>query len=249
MSSYNFAVWEAEAPLSNTHAVAEYERLIEFRDDGPPTAAISRFIDKVEAEVAASASDGAAGPWAAPLLDQVGGPFLYFGVVTGREAEVATAVTDAAGELGLVAFDPQRGELLPSAPSVARTTTFELPAPAEVGLHLAAVMAEGLAAGGPIAGVVEHRDSGYYVQWLARDGTLLIEAQHDRSMASSHQIGMAVDARMIDLGFTEGDPNWSIEWPDGEANVEQAARLLGHVLTGVRGLGPGSPMQLQTFPV
>ena len=248
MSSYNYAVWEAEPPLSNAHALVEYEQIVGARGaPAPPTAGISRFIDKIEAEVSGLSRDGG-DAWAAPLRGQVDGSLLYFGVRMGWQDQVGPLISTVGSELGLVVFDPQNALLVPSATEVARSSTFELPPTGDLPPHLAAIIAEALGGHGAMAGVVEDLTTGYYVQWLTGNGALMIEAQDESTLDARHRVGPVVRSRMVDLGFKPGDPNWFLQWSDGRANAEQAARLLSHVLGRVRGLPNGSPMRLLTFP-
>ena len=244
--SYNFAVWEGPAPLSNAHGFSDYERQQAARVPGDPTAGIDALIEKLEA-----ADHGAPGNtlWAVPLADCTSGSFLYFGAGDGREAEAIRLVEYIAAELGLVAFDPQTGALLPSATLSPRVTEFQLPPASDFVLHLEAVIDEAINAATAMVGIVEDLDTTYYVQWMTRDGSLLVEAQGTAGLAAEHHLDAAAKVALAGLGFVEADPNWSVSWVDGLANIDRAAQLLVRVLTEIRAVPTGSRLALQTFPV
>lgn len=244
--SYNVAVWEGAAPLSNAHGFSDYERLLAARVAGEATPGIKALIEKLEA-ADLGGSDGTM--WAVPLRDYASGPFLYFGAAEGHEAEAMALVERTAAELSLVAFDPQAATLLPSATKTARATQFQLPPVSEFPLHLEAVIDEAINAGSAMVGIVEHLESSYYVQWMTRDGTLLIEAQGDAGLPQEQKLDADARVSLAGLGFIEGDPNWSVSWVDGPANIDQAARFLARVLAEVRAVPAGALMELQTFPV
>lgn len=243
--SYNFAVWEGPAPLSNAHAISEYERLMAIHTGGPATPLVQQLIDKL---LAAEVNTPSGPLWAAPLQDQVSGPFLYFGAESSHGAVAAQMVEQAASELELVAFDPQAAVLMPSATSVARVASFHFPPADQCAIHLGAVIGEAMAAPFPMAGIVEHLETTYYVQWMTREGTLLIEAQGNVGLEQRHSLNPDGHRRLAELGFVQGQPNWTLHWVDGAANVAKAAQLLATVLTEVRAIPPGSPMELQSFP-
>lgn len=244
--SYHFAVWEGAAPLSNAHGFSDYERLQAARVSGAATPGISALVEKLEA-ADHGAPDGTL--WAVPLAECVSGPLLYFGAADGREDEAMALVERTAAELSLVAFDPQTGTLLPSATAVARAAQFQLPPASEFALHLEAVIDEAINAETAMAGIVEHLETTYYVQWMTRDGTLLIEAQGDTGLDQVHHLGVEAKVALAGLGFVEADPNWSVSWVDGLANIDKAAQLLARVMAEVRAVPSGTLMELQTFPV
>lgn len=250
MTAY-IGVWEGPAPISNAHAGSEFQRLLAERGQAPPTVKMEEFIDallRIHPDV--DRPEGEDGPWAdAPLVHCADGGVVYLPVRPGRIDEVRPLVEELATSLELVAYDSTRNELIPSATSVARSGEFELPAPAELPVHLRAVMNEALTAGRPLAGVLEQVSTDFYVQWLVKAGTLTIEAQGDRLLPESLKLPPAGQAQMADLGFIEGDPNWRIRWADGDGHLDEAAVMLGRVLTEVRGLPVGEMMRLETFPV
>jgi hypothetical protein len=249
--TYYLGVWEGPAPLSNAHAGSEFGRLSAARGQVEASPVIRQFIDALLEVYPDIDRPGAEeGPWAdAPLIHCVDGGTVYLPVRPERADEVAQLVAGRAAALDLVVYDPQRAELVPSATSVARSSEFELPSSEELPIHLRAVIAEALHAGRPLAGVLEQASTDVYVQWLVRDGSLTIEAQGDHLLPEAERLSPAGWAQMVDLGFTESDPNWRIRWPDGEAHLDEAAVLLGQVVTQVRRLPVGEIMRLETFPV
>ncbi|MGI9598103.1 MAG: TY-Chap domain-containing protein [Acidimicrobiales bacterium] len=189
-------------------------------------------------------------PWGdGPLLARADGMLAYFGVRPEQVDELVDLVEETAKRMDLVAYDPQLSQLLPSATTVARWADFELPAPDDLPLHLSAVMGEALNAGKTLAGILEQVETGFYVQWMAADGSLVIEVQGEGTLPPQHRLPDERRHQMVELGFVSGDPNWRLEWADGAGNLDQAGRILGRVLTTVRQLPVGTPMALQTFPV
>ncbi|MEM7322199.1 MAG: hypothetical protein AAF531_03855 [Actinomycetota bacterium] len=256
--SYNLLVWEGPDPLSNAHGFSDYERLRAAPPVGVPTPTISTLIDKLNsatetaATAAASSDDGGPatdpGIWAAPPADRAAGPLLEAAVSRGREAEAIRLVERLAAELGLVAFDPQAGTLIPSATTTARTTRFQLPPPVQFPVHLEAIIEEAINAETALAGVVEHVASTYYVQWIARDGTLLVEAQGDVGLPEPLRLDADQRVALTGLGLVEATPNWTVGWADGRTNIGRAAQLLARVMGEVRAVPDGDLMELQTFP-
>ena len=248
--SYELAVWEGPPPLSNAHAASECQRLLNAGSPQPATPAIHGFVDALLAVHPDHPAGPDDGPWGAvPLLDNAEGPMLYFGVQAERIDEVLELVETTAAKMNLVAFDPQLGQLLPSATSIPRLADFELPAAADLPLHLNAIMGEALAAPRTMAGILEQVETGFYVQWMAADGALILEAQGEQRLAPEHRLAAEDCHRMEDLGFVAADPNWRLEFADGVAGIDAAAHIITDVVTGVRHLGVGTPMALQTFPL
>lgn len=189
-------------------------------------------------------------PWAGgPLEAQVTGGFGLIAVNEDDVEQIRPLIRSLAASLELVAFDPQLNELIPSATSVSRVSEFELPGPDELPLHLTAIIGEALNAGVTMVGILEQVESKYYVQWMARQGSLTIEAQGEALATEGERLSGEGGDQMLSLGFTDGDPNWSLFWGDGVANLDQAGQILSHVLTAVRRLPIGTPMALQTFPI
>ena len=244
--SYDLAVWEGPPPLSNMHAGSECERRLATPEPGPPTPPVAAFI---EAMVEIFPRDRPGGPWIHDPADGAAGTMAYLTVDRSRLSEVVPAVQASAARLLLVAFDPQAGELIPSAVTVDRSAEFDLPDRAEFPIHLAAVIGEALAAGTTMAGIVEQVENGFYVQWMVKDGGLTVEAQGEGVLPPTLRLPDEGRDRMMGLGFVLDEPNWSLHWADGDANAEEAARILADVFTTVRALPPGTAMKLQTFPV
>jgi hypothetical protein len=249
--SYYIGVWEGPAPLSNAHAGSEFQRLLADRGQAPASPTIRRFVDALlEAHADIDRPEGEDSPWSdGPLIHCVDGAVAYLPVRPERVDDVTTLIEERAAGLDLVAFDPQRGELLPSATSVTRTAEFELPPPEEVPIHLRALLGEAMAAETPLAGVLEQATTDFYVQWLVRNGSLTIEAQGDELLPEQLRLSPAGRAQMSDLGFTEAEPNWQIRWPDGHEHLDEAAVLLARVIGEVRRIPVGEVMRLETFPV
>lgn len=248
--SYYFAVWEGPAPLSNAHATSECDRLLAMRSKLAPTPAIAALVESLRSTYPDEGPAAATAPWAdGPPASHVDGPLAYLPVKPELAERVRPMLEDMAKSRDLVAFDPQLGELMPSATTIARSADFELPAADDLPLHLTAVIGEALGAGVGLAGILEQVETSYYVQWMAQNGSLTIEAQGDHLLAPEHRLPASARDQMMSIGFIESDPNWRLHWPDGFQNLDQAGQILGHVLTAVRRLPVGTAMALQTFPV
>lgn len=249
--SYYFTVWEGPAPLSNAHATSEYQRLMAAPSQEPPVSAIVEFIGVLERTYPGRSEPGAEPSpiLDAPLLPKAGGSSVTFSVAAHATDDVRKLVEETAADLELIAFDPQLSELIPSAVTLARTAEFDMPASAELPLHLAAVMGEALDVGDTMAGIVEHIETALYVQWMTQDGQLTVEAQGEQLVPAELRLDEAGREAMLGLGFVEDEPNWSMHWDDGYEALQQAAQILSHVLVTVRTLPLGAPMRLQTFPV
>ncbi len=244
--SYFFTIWHGPSPLSNAHATSEYQRLMAAGGEDPPAPSIIQFVEAIEQSYPAFESSPIL---ETPLVRQAVGASISFSVSPNATNDVRKLVEEVAGELGLVAFDPQRNEMIPSAVSLLRTAEFDLPEAAHLPLHLTAVIGEALDAGETMAGVVEQVQTSFYVQWLVQSGTLTLEVQGEGLVPVDMQLDDEGRNQMLDLGFAEYDPNWSIHWEDGIGSLDQAAQILTHVLVTIRNLPTGSPMRLQTFPV
>ncbi len=249
--SYYIGVWEGPAPLSNAHAASEFQRRMAERSQAEATPDIRRFVDGLlEVHPDIDLPEGEDGPWAdAPLLHCIDGSTVYLPVRPERVDEVSRLVEERIAGHELVAFDPQTRSLVPSAVAVARTSEFELPPAGELPVHLRAVLGEALAADRPLAGVLEQVSTEFYVQWLVRDGRLIVEAQGEELLPPGLRLSAPALDRMTTLGFDRAEPNWRIRWDDGAQHLDDAATVLGRVLSEVRGLPVGEPMRLQTFPV
>lgn len=246
--THDLAVWEGPPPLSNAHAGSECERRLATPEPGPPTPPVQAFIDHLAQRFPDFGTP--ASPWLdGPLAAGAAGTMAYFSVDSVRLPEVRPVIEEAAGRLQLVAFDPQVGELMPSAVTIDRSAEFDLPSPAELPLHLAAVIGEALEAKSTMAGIVEQIGNGFYVQWMAKGGALTIEAQGESVLPPQLQLSQVGLDQMMSMGFEANDPNWSLHLSPERATAEEAARVLGEVFSVVRRLPAGTPMKLQTFPV
>ena len=249
--SYYIGVWEGPAPLSNAHAASEFQRRMGERSQAAATPAIRGFVDgllTVHPDI--DLPEGEDGPWAdAPLLHCIDGSTAYLPVRPERVDEIRRLIEQRIDGQELVAFDPQARSLVPSAVAVARSSEFDLPPASELPVHLRAVLGEALAAGRALAGVLEQVSTEFYVQWLVRDRRLTVEAQGEELLPTGLRLSPLALDRMAALGFARAEPNWRVAWDDGAQHLDEAAAVLGRVLTEVRGLPVGEPMRLQTFPV
>lgn len=249
--SYEVAVWDGPAPLSNAHAASECERLVGLRAQAAATATIASFVEKLLAvHPDLDRPGGKDSPWSdGPLLAHADGPMIYFGLKPELVDDALELIETTAAADGLVAFDPQLSQLLPSATSVHRRAEFELPPAEDLPLHLSAVIGEALRSNRSMAGVLEHGGTGFYVQWMVENGSLLAEVQGDETLPPPERLGNEGRDQLLSLGFADAAPNWRLRWADGTANIDQASQILGHVFTAIRKLPVGTPMALQTFPV
>jgi hypothetical protein len=111
--SYDVAVWVGRRPTDDVEAEGEYVRRLEEIDDeaGPPTPAMTAFLDELVTEVAHHPSSGHS-PWAGPPLDDAAGDMAVL-TLTPEGARVVPALcARIAAQHGLVCFDPQAGRLL-----------------------------------------------------------------------------------------------------------------------------------------
>lgn len=115
------AVWDGSRPASDRDAKALfedlYDRYIESGTDASPSPRIIEFVETILGrfpdltDVDNEVLDES--PWVAgPLLNEARGPFIYLGFVNNESASQAEVFAVAiAANLGLICFDPQRGEL------------------------------------------------------------------------------------------------------------------------------------------
>lgn len=111
--SHDLAVWVGNRPASNALAAEEFEARFEEseRDNRSPGPAIKAFVSALTQEYPEGRDDGV---WAVePLLEDVGGDFLYLNMTRSRHLEAAIALASRlAKQHGLVAYDPQMEELI-----------------------------------------------------------------------------------------------------------------------------------------
>jgi len=250
--SYNFAVWDGPAPLSNAHALSEFERRIETAVPGePPSPAIRQLIDallEVYPDVGTRGGEGS--PWIdGPLIANASGQMLYVGVAEDFVEFPEQLITELAGELALVAFDPQQTALMPSALRSHRTTAFELPSAHELSVHFSALISEALSSRIRFIGIAQEIETASYVQWLADEtGGLTIEVQGEALAPPNRRLSAGRKEEMRQLGFEESDPNWSMYFDNGDKAFQTASQLLAHSICEIRQVSIGTMMQIETFP-
>lgn len=118
--SYDLAVWEGDAPVSDAAAQAHYERLMaemeaNFQAPPPPTARIEAYVAALLQRWPDISDADDDSPWAtAPLLGEAFGGAIYFPMVWSRAEEASDFAARVAEEHGLVCFDPQTQQLGPT---------------------------------------------------------------------------------------------------------------------------------------
>ncbi len=256
---YEFVVWHGSPPLSDAHAASEHKRhrAGATSSAAEPTDSIRELISRLTAihpdRVVTDARSGSAGsdsPWIdSPLIKQARGPVAVIRVDEARADDVRPLLIDAAADRGLVVYDPQRRTMVPSAAVARRSVRFQLPQPAQLDVHLNALLSEQVGASAPVVGVLEHLGSGYYLQWLAEPESVTVEAQGDEVLGPEQQLSGPGRERMWTLGFEAGSPNWVRRCGADKAGIADAARAIGSVLFEIRGVVPGDGVSIQTFPV
>lgn len=256
---YEFVVWHGSPPLSDAHAASEHKR---HRADAAasvaePTDSIRELISRLTAihpdRVVTDTSWGSGGadsPWIdSPLMKQARGPVAVIRVDESRADDVRPLLIDVTTGRGLVVYDPQRRTMVPSASATRRSVRFQLPQPAQLDVHLNALLSEQIGAPAPVVGVLEHLGSGYYLQWLAEPDSVTVEAQGDEVVTPELRLSDLGRDRMSALGFEAGSPNWVRRCGADDAGIADAARVICSVLFEVRGVTPGDGVSIQTFPV
>ena len=250
--SYDFVIWEGPQPLSNAHASSDYQRL---RAENPSTADPTRRMRTVIQALLRiypdrDAPGGENSPWVdTPLINSARGSVIYLRCDEVKSARVRDLLVSINADMSLVVFDPQKGDLVPPAGSVERTTKFQLPPPGGLNAHLSAVLSEDLAGRRPGITILDHPDSNFYLQWLVENGGLTLEAQSESRIPMEHRLTADQREQMFSLGFQSGDPNWRQYWPDARANLDDIVKVVTRVFYEVRGAEPGQPMIAQRFPV
>lgn len=257
--TYEFVVWQGPPPLSDAHAASDFKQYRAAAAGSPvePIDSIRGFISRLTAvhpdRVVADAAPGEMGhesPWVdSPLIKQARGRMAVIRVVEVRADAVRPVLIDAARDHGLVLYDPQRRTMVPSAVANKRTVRFQLPQPSQLHVHLNALLSEQVGGPAPVVGVLQHLDSGYYVQWVAEPGSVTVEAQGDEVLAPEQRFSDSARDEMTVLGFQAGSPNWSRRSGADKVRIAEAARAICSVLFDVRGIGPGDGVCIRTFPV
>ncbi len=250
--SYDFVVWVGAQPLSNAHAASEFKRTKNSTSPGhhDPVPALHDFVMELTSVCPERGRPGGLdSPWIdSPLMDQANESIFYVRVDEHRAEDVAHLLESTVRGRNLVVFDPQLGELVPSAVGSERTTKFQLPRPNELEMHLVALLSEHIAAPWPMVGVIEHVRSGTYVQWMTDRGSLTLEVQGNGSSPEGFQLPQPALERLSALGFEQGEPNWRRQWNHHHGLVEEAVPVVTDVMYTVRSLPMGDGIAIQTFP-
>ena len=115
--SYDLAVWEGDRPANDLAAAAEfkllYDRYVGSADNTEPTARIVAYVGALLDRYPDIGTDaGEDSPWStAPLMNEAGGPLVYFPMVWSRSEEVSAWAAQLAEEHGLNCYDPQANQL------------------------------------------------------------------------------------------------------------------------------------------
>ena len=250
--TYDYVVWDGPAPLSNAHASSDYKRL---RAENPSSAEPTHRMRSVVNELVRIFPDrdmpgGSASPWAdTPLIQSARGSVLYVRTEETKSHFARDLLVAVGADYGLVVFDPQRAELVPSAGEAERITKFQLPPVGGLDVHLNALLDEEIKAAKPMVTILEHTDSCFYLQWMIDSGGLILEAQSDGRIPMEHRLSTTDRDQMFSLGFEAGDPNWCRYWPDARTSVDEIIKVVGRVLYEVRRAQPGQAMTAHRFPV
>jgi hypothetical protein len=245
---YYISVWDGSAPLSNAHANSEFRRRRAL-DPELPGPGLEQFLSSLlTADILDFPSVTEPAHIAQALADCVDGGVLLLPVQTDDWDRALDVLLHEADRGGLVLFDPQRGELLPSAVFHERRVSMSLPAREQLEPHLKALVAEATKAPHPMIGVLEDDSTGYYVQWITEDGGLVVEAQGDDVVLPALKLTKEERSAMFGIGFTDGDPNWITGWEPGSVDAAAAANAMTSVLYDIRQFEPGRWLTLNTFP-
>ncbi len=254
--SHEFVVWEGAAPLSNVHGASEYERrrsrIVDPGMRREATPKIGQFLSALLDTYPDSGHGGSENsPWLdEPLITQAAnGSVARLRVGDRWVGSVRKLIEVEAARFKLVAYEPQTMLLLPSAVTMHRSSEFDLPSLPELALHLQAVIGEALEAQHRMVGVLEERATGYYVQWLAQGGSVLLEAEGDAGLPPGLWTDAPGRSTLHSLGFDEGDPNWECVVEGGLDLLEPIAEAIARVLMVVRNIPVGAKMRVETFPV
>lgn len=231
-----YVVWHGSPPLSNAHAASEYKRQRTLAERGPaePDDAIRDLVDRLSEVDTQQVATGRS--MAVVKVDHTG------------DSKMRSFLAEACSGHGLVAYDPQARTMVPSAVDVKRTVRFQLPQSEQLNVHLRALLGEQAAAPWPVVGVIDHLETGYYLQWLACGDSITVEAQGDEVLDPYMHLSEAGQARMRTLGFAAGSPNWLRHCGSDKAGLADAAGSICAVLFDMRAVLVGDGVSIQTFP-
>lgn len=250
--SYDFVVWVGSQPLSNAHAASEFKRIKNSTSPGhhDPVPVLRDYVLELTSVCPERGRPGGLeSPWLdSPLMDQANESIFYVRVDAQRSVDVAQLLESSVRGRNLVIFDPQQGELVPSAVAVDRTTKFQLPRANELEMHLVALLSEHIAAPWAMVGVVEHVRTGSYLQWMTDRGELTLEVQGNAGSPESVHLPAVALERLRALGFEEAEPNWRRQWHHSHGVVEEAVPVVTDIMYNVRSVPIGDGIAVQTFP-
>jgi hypothetical protein len=117
--SYSLAFWVGPRPSTHDEAAAEFKRLYavhDYHSTEPPAPELLAFLSvatKRYPEPTGNDDDDDDSVWdEAPLLRCIHGPFFCVAIQGRRADEVSRFLGDLAMKMNLVAFDPQKAELI-----------------------------------------------------------------------------------------------------------------------------------------
>ncbi len=117
--TYDLAVWEGERPADDKTAGQIfsdlYVRYIDGETEEPPSPRIAAYVAVLlEQWCDITADEDDSSPWSTgPLIDEAGGPLLYFAMRWSMAEEASAYAAAVADSMGLVCFDVQQDRLRP----------------------------------------------------------------------------------------------------------------------------------------
>ncbi|WP_439680966.1 hypothetical protein [Embleya sp. MST-111070] len=117
--SYDLAVWEGERPANDKAAGRVfddlYERYIDGEEQEPASERIAAYVAALlERWVDVTEDEEDTSPWSAgPLIDEAGGPLIYFAMRWSMAEEASAYAAAVAESMGLVCFAVQQNRLRP----------------------------------------------------------------------------------------------------------------------------------------
>ncbi|MDT0390830.1 hypothetical protein [Streptomyces dubilierae] len=117
--TYDLAVWEGERPADDKtagHVFSElYARYIDGDVEEPPSERIAAYVAALLERWCDLAEDEEdTSPWSTgPLIDEAGGPLIYFCMRWSMAEEASAHAAAVAESMGLVCFDVQQDRLRP----------------------------------------------------------------------------------------------------------------------------------------